>query len=103
MLRLVAGVLLIYDGVAGLRGGLSGESATPHVVAAVAAIFLVAGLWTPIFAAVVALVELWIAFSGTGHLRSTILLVAISVAIAVLGPGARSIDALLFGRRRLNI
>jgi putative oxidoreductase len=103
LLRLVAGFLLIYDGVAGLRGALPGESVTPHVVAALAAIFLIAGLWTPIFGAVVALVELWIALSGTGHLRSTILLVAISVAIAVLGPGARSIDALLFGRKRLNI
>lgn len=103
LLRLVAGIFLIYDGIAGLMGTLERESVPLHVVAAIAGIFLLAGLWTPIFGAVVALTELWIAASGTSHLRSAILLVAIAVAITVLGPGAGSIDALLFGRKRLNI
>jgi len=36
-------------------------------------------------------------------LRSTLLLAAMGIAIAILGPGALSIDAHLFGRKRLDI
>jgi uncharacterized membrane protein YphA (DoxX/SURF4 family) len=60
-------------------------------------------LWTPIAGALVAASELWIALRGIDHPRGPILLVAIGVAITVLGPGAWSIDARLFGRRRLDI
>jgi hypothetical protein len=35
--------------------------------------------------------------------QTGILLLSITVAIAMLGPGSRSIDAVLFGRRRLDI
>ncbi|HWY58638.1 MAG TPA: hypothetical protein VNZ03_29510 [Terriglobales bacterium] len=103
LLRLVAGVLLVLDGVAGLRGAPQHESVTLQVIAALAGIFLIPGLWTPIAGAVVTLTELWIVLTGTAHLRSAILLATIGASLAVLGPGARSIDALLFGRKRLDI
>jgi hypothetical protein len=48
-------------------------------------------------------VYIWIALSSSGHERSSILLATMGAAIAVLGPGAHSIDALLFGRKRLGI
>ena len=41
------------------------------------------------------------AFSRTGDPWALILLAAVGVALAMLGPGAWSIDALLFGRRRM--
>ena len=94
---------MIHDGIAGLMGAHHRESLTLEVIAASAAIFLLVGLWTPIAGAVVAATELWIAFSGTDHLRSRILLAAVGAAIAVLGPGTWSIDALLYGRKRLDI
>jgi putative oxidoreductase len=103
LLRLVAGVLLVLDGVAGLRGAPQHESVPLQVIAAIAGIFLLPGLWTPIAGAVVTLTELWIVLTGTAHLRSAILLATIGASLAVLGPGARSIDALLFGRKRLDI
>jgi len=103
LLRLVAGLLLLHDGVGGLL-------ATPHqalvrlqVIAACAGIFLLAGLWTPIAGALVAMTELGTAFTGSDHLRSTILLATMGIALAILGPGALSIDARLFGRKRLDI
>ncbi len=74
-----------------------------EVVAGSAGIFLLVGLWTPIAGAVVAVTELWIAVSGTDHLRGTIMFATTGVVLAVLGPGARSVDALLFGRKRLDI
>jgi putative oxidoreductase len=103
LLRLVAGAILVLDGMTGLTGASHRESVTPQVIAAIAGIFLLAGLWTPIAGALVTLTELWIAFAGTAHLRSAILLATMGVSLAVLGPGARSIDARLFGRKRLDI
>jgi uncharacterized membrane protein YphA (DoxX/SURF4 family) len=103
LLRLVAGVLLVLDGITGLMGASQHESVALEVIAAIAGIFLLAGLWTPIAGAVVMVTELWIALTGTDHLRSAILLATMGLSLAVLGPGARSIDARLFGRKRLDI
>jgi len=103
LLRLVAGVLLVLGGIAGLMGTSPRESVTLQVIAAIAGIFLLAGLWTPIAGALVTMTELWIALTGTDQTRSAILLATMGAALAILGPGARSIDALLFGRKLLDI
>jgi len=91
---------LIHDGIVGLIGPPQRESIALQVIAA---IFLLIGLWTPIAGAVVTLAEVSIALRGTDHLRSMILLATIAAAIAILGPGAQSIDAVLFGRKRLDV
>jgi putative oxidoreductase len=36
-------------------------------------------------------------------LRSCVMLAAVGAALAMLGPGVRSIDARLFGRKRIDI
>jgi uncharacterized membrane protein YphA (DoxX/SURF4 family) len=64
---------------------------------------LVVGLWTPIAGALVILVEVCFVFLGTTQVRSNILLGALGVALAALGPGVRSIDALRYGRKRFDI
>jgi putative oxidoreductase len=103
LLRIVAGILPIYDGIAGLMGPAPLGSVALQIIAASAGIFLLAGFWTPITGTLLAITNIWIALSGTAHLRSSILLATVGAAIAVLGPGAWSIDALLFGRKRLDI
>jgi len=79
------------------------ESLALQIIAAFAGIFLLAGLWTPVAGALLTVTQVWIALSGTDHVRSRILLAAVGAAIAVLGPGTWSIDALLYGRKRLDI
>jgi hypothetical protein len=64
---------------------------------------LLAGLWTPISGALVAVFELWDTFSQPGDPWAKILLGALGVALALLGPGAWSIDARLFGWKRIDI
>jgi hypothetical protein len=49
------------------------------------------------------MVELWAAFSKIDSLRSSVVSAAIGAALAMLGPGVRSIDARLFGRKRIDI
>jgi putative oxidoreductase len=103
LLRIVAGILPIYDGIARLMGAAPHGSVALQIIAASAGVFLLAGFWTPVAAALLAITDIWIALSGIGDLRSSILLATMGTAIAVLGPGAVSIDALLFGRKRLDI
>ncbi len=71
------------------------------VTKALAGLLLCAGLWTPVAGGALSLFSLWSAFSGAGDPWGQILLAAIGVALAMLGPGAWSIDARLYGRKRL--
>jgi putative oxidoreductase len=103
LLRLVAGILLIYDGVVALRIGPDLQATILHSAAIGAGMLLILGLWTPIAGTLVILVEICFGFLGTTQMRSNILLGALGAALAVLGPGIRSIDALRYGRKRFDI
>ena len=73
------------------------------VIEGAAALLLCVGLWTPIAGSMMAGIAVWTAFSRPGDPWALILLAAVGVALAMLGPGAWSIDALLFGRRRMTL
>jgi len=103
LLRAVVAVILIHDGVAALIGAPQRESIALQVITAIAGVFLLVGLWTPIAGTIVALSEIWIVLTGTDHPRGTILMATLGIAFALLGPGALSIDARLFGRKRFDI
>ena len=86
----------------GLRGGAATGAATLHVVGAGSGILLVVGLWTPIAGSVVTLIELWNILSQAGDPSIPILLGTFGAALALLGPGAWSVDARLFGWKRID-
>ena len=71
--------------------------------AAVAGILLLVGLWTPVAGTMVAIVELWIVCSSAGGLEIPIILATLGATLAMIGPGAWSIDAHLFGRKHFEI
>ena len=71
------------------------------VIEDVAAVLLCAGLWTPITGSMLVALAAWTAFSRAQDSWALLLLAAVGFALAMLGPGAWSIDAYLFGRRRL--
>lgn len=97
---------MIYLGTASLSGKPSEPiSLTQSLIAVLGGIFLLIGLWTPIMGTLLAVDELWIALSLYLSHRAGIVIpiffAVLSGSIAMLGPGAWSIDARLFGRKRL--
>ena len=86
-----------------MRSGPSIETAALDVLTAGAGLLLFAGLWTPFAGGLVAAVELWSVVSRPGDPWIYILLGAVGAALALLGPGAWSVDARLFGWKRIDI
>jgi len=101
-MRLVAGIAIVVHGVMTLRGGLPIAPAILHVLAVGAGLLLFVGLWTPIAGALLAIIALWNPFSQPGDPWTNIMLGTIGVALALLGPGAWSVDAHLFGWKRID-
>jgi len=103
LLRVVSGFLLIHDGIAELISAPRPEAIVRQSVAIGAGMLLLVGLWTPVAGTVVVVVELWTLLMRSGHLRSPIVLAMLAAALAMLGPGYWSIDARLYGRKRIDI
>jgi hypothetical protein len=77
---------------------------TPWMLALLStvAISLCVGLFTPVTAALGAVIELVIwHFSSAAIAALHVCAMLVAVALAMLGPGAYSLDAKLFGRRRV--
>jgi uncharacterized membrane protein YphA (DoxX/SURF4 family) len=102
-MRLVAGISLIGHAVTILRAGPPIVPAVLYILATATGMLLLAGLWTPISGALVAVFEVWNIFSQPGDPWAKILLGTLGVALALLGPGAWSVDARLFGWKRIDI
>ena len=93
--RLLVGTALVYC-VAAKPGG---SVEAPHVIGALSGLLLIAGLWTPLAGVVAGCAEVWIALSSPAHIWNCAILAVSAVTLALIGPGAWSIDARLFGRK----
>ena len=78
-----------------------------HIIAAyaslaLAALLLMAGLWTPVAGAAVAVVAISEIFTTGEPPVGRLLAATIAGALTMLGPGRLSIDARLFGWKRIE-
>ena len=96
LLRMLVGVTLIAQTVTQVRSSeLSASAWAIAVLVLLGAICLLLGFVTPVAAVFIGLASIAVAFNLD--------IVVLSVAIALLGPGAFSIDARMFGRREIFI
>ena len=88
--------------------GIAPTSAEAHtglvvlqIVGAAAGLLILGGLWTPVAGVLAGIVELWIGLSQPGTQSPALVLATLGISLAMIGPGAWSIDARLYGRKQL--
>jgi putative oxidoreductase len=64
---------------------------------------LLIGLWTPVAATACCLIEAWLAILAGPGAGTHAAFAGISLSLALLGPGAWSLDCRLYGRRRVTL
>jgi putative oxidoreductase len=101
ILRLVACSSIVVRGLSELKAAQSFEFAILQLAAILVGALLVIGLWTPVSGCLIAALALGHLLAKSGEPWSCILLAAIGVALAMIGPGVWSLDARLFGWRRI--
>ena len=100
--RMTAGVLLLYCAAVVIAQTSQFTAVAPAMIGAVAGVLLLVGLWTPLAGTLIVIVE-----PSNILTHSTIPLISVTLAIlgatlAMIGPGAWSVDARLYGRKHIN-
>jgi len=102
-MRLAAGAVLLVEAM----GAMSAH--TPLAIMlfasaeAAAGVLLVLGLWTPIAGIAATGLTAWNAAHGAAEVGFDVMAALLGIALALLGPGSWSLDARLFGWKRLEI
>jgi len=102
LMRLVIGCVLVVRAGLWLWGDPPLNITIPAAMLLVAGFLLMLGLWTPIVGTSVAVIEAWKFLTLPGDRWLWLLLGTVSGALAMLGPGRWSIDARLFGWKRVE-
>ena len=100
--RIVTSTVLLYFAGANLLEVGSLAQSLPHLIAAVAGVLLLFGLWTPLAGCAIAIVEVWIFLVRPGNPMVATMLVSLGATVAMIGPGVWSIDAQLYGRKHIE-
>ena len=89
---------------------VAGSPATPlpvsvifQFLAAICSALLIVGFWTPVAGLLLAVSELSLLLFPSSSGSMHIVLAALGAALAMIGPGAWSVDSRLFGRKRIRI
>ena len=101
--RLVTAALLFYSAIAHTSQTAYLPFTVLQMFAAGAGLLLLLGLWTPLAGIIVAVSELSIVISHRADPWICVLLATFGATLAMIGPGAWSIDARLFGRKEVRI
>jgi putative oxidoreductase len=102
LMRLVIGAVVLWH-----AGPRLGSDPPMHIIAvyaslALAGLLLIAGLWTPVAGGVVAVVVISEILTTGAPPVGRLLAATIAGALTMLGPGRFSIDARLFGWKRID-
>jgi putative oxidoreductase len=103
LIRIAAGIALAIDGKARVQFGEPLLPLTLGLLEMSVGAVLIAGLWTPLagILSIALSVSEILVFHDT--LCPAILLACMGAGLALIGPGALSVDAWLFGLKRIDI
>ena len=102
LMRLVIGAVLLWHAGPRLWGDPPLHIVVAYASLALAALLLIAGLWTPVAGAVVVVVAISEILTTGEPPVGRLLAATIAGALTMLGPGRLSIDARLFGWKRIE-
>ena len=102
IMRLVVGFVLASGAGSAMLGSPPISIAFLSILMGAAAILLAIGLYTPIAGTLVALIECGRLVSVPGNRLVYLLVATLGAALAMLGPGLWSVDARLFGWKRIE-
>jgi hypothetical protein len=103
LMRLVVGAVVLWHAGPRLWSDPPSYATIAYASMALAAPLLIAGLWTPVAGAVVAAVAMGEILTTDVPPVGRLLAATIAGALTMLGPGRLSIDARLFGWKRIDV
>jgi putative oxidoreductase len=101
LLRLLVGGALIRQGVTAASASAYTLPVVLEIAGAAAGLLMIGGLWTPVVGVLAGILEVWLAFTQTGTQWPALPLAGLAISLAMIGPGAWSIDAQLYGRKQI--
>ncbi|WP_153067173.1 hypothetical protein [Steroidobacter cummioxidans] len=103
LLRLSCGTPPLLIGAADLWGAQVDAAFGIELLNCAAALSILAGFWTPLAASSQAVLQGALAFSGETFEPAHLALAITNISLVMLGPGSLSLDARLYGRKRIDI
>lgn len=103
MLRMACSTPLLIMGSTQWSGWPADSMYWARLLSGLAAAFILAGLWTPLAAACQAILQGLLAWSGAAFLSADLTTAWVAASLLMLGPGAWSVDARLYGRKRIDL
>jgi len=103
LLRVVVGSVVVVRAGSKLWAGAPLHATLTSASLAASGVLLMAGLWTPVAGTVVGVFELSHLLTMTADRLVCLLAGTVGGALAMLGPGRWSVDARLFGWKRIDL
>ena len=103
LLRVTCSAPLLVIGSARLWAGPVDAAFWLELCSCLTAMLLLAGLWTPLAASSQAILQGTLAFAAGTFEGAPLVLAITNISLLMLGPGSASIDARLYGRKRIDL
>ena len=101
LLRLAISIALASHALIALRSGPPIGPSVLNALAGIVGILLLVGLWTPVAGTILAILDSLSALMHPADPWNCIFLGTLGAVLALVGPGAWSVDAYLFGWKRI--
>jgi putative oxidoreductase len=103
LLRLASGVAAVVDAGSSLWECSGAPMPMLRILEMLGGFLFLCGLTTPIAGLMLAAIEIAFLLLGRTSVDRNVAILIVALSLAMLGPGAYSVDARLFGRKRIDL